>query len=547
MLSIRRLRLATGLILFTYVTLHLLNLSLGLAGLEVMTAVGTVAGTVWGSPPGFALLYGALTVHMGLALVAIYRRDSWRMPLAEALQLVLALSIPLLLAIHVISMRGGAILYGIDSDYRVLQTLFWSEQAASAVTQTAGLIAAWVHGCLGVYFWLRLKPFFERWRPVLAAAATAVPLAGLAGFVASGREVMLRAETDPDWADRALAPLQVATGAERASLRAIDERFALIFVAVILATITARWFRVWVETRGARYRLSYAGGRVVVSPVGMSILEASRANAIPHASVCGGRGRCSTCRVQVEAEEGALDPPGEEEARVLARIRAPVGVRLACQARPRADVGVTLLLPPTVGPRAARASGNFREGEERTLAVMFADLRGFTALSEAKLPYDVVFMLNRFAREMGAAIEAQGGRIDKFMGDGVMALFGLDSGAENGAREALAAAREMQRRLDRLNEALAADLPVPLRMGIGIHAGPVIVGEIGYGAASSITAIGDVVNIASRLEAQTKELGASLVVSDELCALAREEVEGARPLEVAVKGRADPVKVHAAG
>ena len=132
---------------------------------------------------------------------------------------------------------------------------------------------------------------------------------------------------------------------------------------------------------------------------------------------------------------------------------------------------------------------------------MFADIRGFTALSEGRLPYDVVFILNRyFAADRAVRSRAPAGESTNFIGDGVMALFGIESGAVEGCREALAAARLMSQRMGELNASLRAEVDQPLRIGIGIHAGPVIIGEMGYGAASSITAIGDAVNTASRLD-----------------------------------------------
>src|SRR5262249_46294281 len=159
--------------------------------------------------------------------------------------------------------------------------------------------------------------------------------------------------------------------------------------------------------------------------------------------------------------------------------------------------------------------------------------RAFTQLSEQKLPYDLVFLLNRYFAEMGHAVEAAGGHIDKFIGDGVMALFGLDSGIEAGCREGPAAAKDMGGGRQSLNRALIHDLPEPLRIGIGIHTGPAIVGEMGYGAAVSITAVGDAVNIASRLESLTKTYGCELVVSEavirragiDVGAAARHEIE----------------------
>jgi adenylate cyclase len=232
--------------------------------------------------------------------------------------------------------------------------------------------------------------------------------------------------------------------------------------------------------------------------------------------VCGGRGRCSTCRVRVRAALPGLPPASEEEQRVLNRIGARGNVRLACQLRPTIPVEVTPLLPAFARAADGSRRVDLTEGGEREIAVLFADIRGFTALAEGRLPYDIVFILNRYFDAMGRAVEQAGGRVDKFIGDGIMALFGVEAGAEAGCRDALAAARLMSLRLIELNEALRAELAEPLRIGIGIHAGPAIVGEMGYGSAAALTAIGDAVNTASRLEALTKEYESELIVSDEL-------------------------------
>jgi adenylate cyclase len=259
--------------------------------------------------------------------------------------------------------------------------------------------------------------------------------------------------------------------------------------------------------------------------------------------VCGGRGRCSTCRVRVGAGRAGLPPPSEAEARVLARVGAAPGTRLACQTRPLADVEVTPLLPSAAGPREAAAAARHRQGEEREVAILFADLRGFTALAEDKLPYDVVFVLNRYFAAMGTAVEDSGGRIDKFIGDGVMALFGVEDGIEAGCRGALGAARRMTERLGELNRALANDLERPLRIGIGIHSGPVIVGEMGYGRATSMTAIGDPVNTASRLEALTKEFDAELVLSEPVAERAGFDLSSYPRHEIELRGRAGRLAV----
>jgi len=291
--------------------------------------------------------------------------------------------------------------------------------------------------------------------------------------------------------------------------------------------------------------LTYPDGKRISVVLGTTILEASRGAGIPHASVCGGRGRCSTCRVRI-AGGGleALTAPSEEESRVLGRIGASPNVRLACQTRPSADLEVTPLLPPAPAMREVGPKPGYLQGEEREIAILFADLRDFTSLSEDKLPFDVVFILNRYFAAMGLAVEESGGRVDKFIGDGVMALFGVETDRKRGCVDALSAARRMSERLLEINAALKHDLGQPLRIGIGIHTGAVIVGEMGYGRAVSVTAIGDAVNTASRLEAMTKDLGAQLVVSDPVARIAEVDL-GAFPLqEIEVRGRARPLEVR---
>ena len=122
----------------------------------------------------------------------------------------------------------------------------------------------------------------------------------------------------------------------------------------------------------------------------------------------------------------------EPERRILRRIGATPNVRLACQLRPKGPVEVTPLLPPFAYARDGNRRVDFAQGSEREIAIMFTDIRGFTALSEGRLPYDVVFILNRYFAAVGRSVEGVGGRVDKFLGDGVMALFGIDNGAEAG-------------------------------------------------------------------------------------------------------------------
>jgi len=194
--------------------------------------------------------------------------------------------------------------------------------------------------------------------------------------------------------------------------------------------------------------------------------------------------------------------------------------------------------------REGLARASHMPGQEREVAILFADLRAFTRLAEHKLPYDVVFLLNRYFSAMGTAVERAGGRVDKFIGDGVMALFGVDADPGTGCRQALVAARGMAEALDNLNRSMAPELSEPLRIGIGLHTGPAIVGEMGYGAATTVTAIGDAVNTASRLEGLTKEYRCQMVLSDAVCARAGIDLSKFEQREIAVRGREEMLGIR---
>jgi adenylate cyclase len=184
------------------------------------------------------------------------------------------------------------------------------------------------------------------------------------------------------------------------------------------------------------------------------------------------------------------------------------------------------------------------QGSEREIAILFADIRGFTELSEGRLPYDVVFILNRYFAAIGRAVETAGGRVDKFLGDGAMALFGIESGAAAGCRAALDAARRISERLAELNASLRGEIDRPLRIGIGIHCGPTIIGEMGYGSAVAITAIGDAVNTASRLEELTKHYGCELVVSETVVRRAELDLGAFAQDEIEIRGRRETLGVR---
>jgi adenylate cyclase len=538
---IRRLRLISGLVMLTYVTMHLLNHAVGLISLETMENVLWYVFRIWTNRPAQLLLYSSFLVHYALALYALWQRRTLRLRASEMSQLMLGFAVPLLLVRHVVVTRISDSFFHTDVGYYAyLLWVYFVRSPDQGFVQMLVLVVAWGHAMIGLHFWLRVRPWYARLQSVALVGAVFVPVLSLLGAIEAGRQVAALA-ADPNWINERITLPSPDT---QRTLEAITDLLSCFFFGMVGAVLLARVARrIW-QRRHGLVRIGYPDGRIVEVTPGTSVLEASRLAGIPHASVCGGRGRCSTCRIRVRGEIHSIDPPAEDEVRVLHRIGATPNVRLACQLRPRGAVEVTPLLPPFARAADGRRRVDLAQGSEQEIAILFVDIRGFTALSEGRLPYDVVFVLNRYFAAIGFAVESAGGRVDKFIGDGVMALFGIERGAHTGCREALAAARLISARLDELNASLGGELDRPLRIGIGIHCGPAIVGEMGYGNAASITAIGDAVNTASRLESLTKSFACELVVSDETVSRAGLDLSGSPLHEIEIRGKREVLAVR---
>jgi adenylate cyclase len=289
--------------------------------------------------------------------------------------------------------------------------------------------------------------------------------------------------------------------------------------------------------------LSHPSGRTVTIHAGATVLETLRENGIPHAAVCGGRARCTTCRILVTKGLELIPVAVGLEAKALARIGATPGMRLACQVRPAKNISVMPLLAADAGAADGTVRGGL-EGSERLITVVFVDMRGSTTLGEAKLPYDVLFILNQFFHAMTKALIATNGHYSQFTGDGLMAIYGLNADPATGAADAVRGAREMLASLDQLNYQLRGDLPEPLRIGIGIHHSTAIVGAMGPPRSQIISAIGDTVNICARLESLTKEYDGLVVISRPAAEAAGLDLTGRELHQAPVKGRIEKVEFY---
>ncbi len=541
--SLRKLRLVSGLLLFFYVGSHLLNHTLGNISLPAMEAGLLVQKWLWQGIAGTTLLYGALSVHFVLGMWALYERRHFGWTRAEIVQVILGLLIPFLLMNHLFVTRIALLQFGLQKGYAQELYSLWVAAPDLGVLQVCVLIVAWIHGCIGITMWLQLKRRFEQLKAFLLCGGIILPTLALLGFFQGGK-IVRAAVHDPAWRAANLAPWQIGMPAANASLLLERNISLLVALGLVVLVLLGRLLRAWRERRGHIVRVSYPDGRIARVPPGFSVLEASRSARIPHASVCGGRGRCSTCRIRVIAASGIIPRPSAVEQGVLDRIGAGNLVRLACQLRPGGDIAVVPLLPPHFSAAALRSRVPPQPGEERFIAVLVADMRNSSRLAQTRLPFDAVFIIDRFINAIGAAVIASGGIPNQFTGDGLLAMFGLNCDPDTACRQALDAVSRIGGNIAALNRALLAEIGEPIAFGIGVHGSNAVVGEIGYAQSRVFTTLGDAANTASRLEALCKPLGCEAVISHEVLARSGAALSGFTRHDVAVRGREAALVVY---
>jgi adenylate cyclase len=538
----RQVRIACGLVMFSYIFSHFFNHALGNISYDTMEAWLRFHVWWWRIPIINFTLYAAVATHFLLGLWALYQRRHFRYTLIEITQLVFGLSIPLLIASHLGVVRMGGLLFGRDPPIYALPLFgYWVTRPYMIGVQFFLLTVAWTHGCIGLYFWLRLKPFFKWAAPFLLAVAVLLPPLAMTGTHRGAHEVTERA-LQAQWR---VEHLTFPPPAQRSVIdRTTLFYFPIFYGAAIVLVFVARGLRTLLEGRRGSVMVSYPNRRVRV-PKGLSILEASLRFNVPHASVCGGRARCSTCRVRVVSDRSALPRPSGREAFVLARVGAAgnPAIRLACQLRPQADVAVIPVLAANVGADFVRNRNRVNIGEERYIVSMFVDMRGSTKLAEARLPFDMVFLINRFLEAASQAAIDAGGQQNQFVGDGLLALFGLDADPATACRQALRAASLVASNVEYMNHEVASELKEPIQFGIGIHGGDVIIGDIGFRDHTVFTALGDAVNVAARLQDMTKTLGCAVVVSEEVWKNAGVAADALKRTEISIRGRDQPMTV----
>ncbi len=507
-----KLKLWSGMFLMIYCVTHYLNHSIGIFGLNAVDYIRDIFLFFWRNPFMNIFLPGVAVIHIYLSLSRVIRIASFRgFRRHEWFQLIAGILTVPAVALHVTGTKIAHIFYGIDDTYTAFSVSI--VDYIDIIIFNLLMLLVWIHGYIGVKYWMKVNSKYMKYLSKIEMLFFILPILALVGLISIFRESNLNQLIDPVYKEKVL----ISSNPENVDLDKLTEDTIMYFVIpylfLIILLFTGRFIYFKIKRRNNSIQISYPEGAVSKIFLGMSILEASLDAGIPHAHVCGGRGRCSTCRIRVDRGLDQLEPPRQNERRVLRRIGAPENIRLACQAFPKIDLDVSPLLAPDTNFKETATEQKYIHGSDKEICIMFTDLRAFTKISEKKLPYDVVFILNQYFKLMGEIIENKGGYLDKFIGDGTMALFGIEEGPKEGSQKAIMAAFQMIDELKKLNERLIHDLPFPLKMGIGIHSGNVIIGKMGYKHSKNLTAVGDAVNTASRLESLTKEFKCQLIIS----------------------------------
>ncbi|WP_163833586.1 adenylate/guanylate cyclase domain-containing protein [Spartinivicinus ruber] len=536
-----KLRLISGLILFSFVLTHLLNHAAGIISFQMQNQWQQWLLGPWQAGIGNILLISSLIIHALNAVYSIYQHNSLKLAKWQKTQLITGLIIPFLLIEHVIGTFIAEELLGVNHEYMSVLAIFWHVDPTKAIIQMVTLLVVWGHGCIGIHYWLRVFTGYRKYQTTLLGLAVVIPTLALAGFISAGQQLLR------DFSEDILVMHLAEANLTNEVIQTINNwvtqgRYLLIII--ILSPFALRWLKRWIKQQTTA-TITLANGHQIPLNREATLLDNLRQNNISHAAVCGGRARCTTCRIRILEGSSHFPPPSPLEQQALTKIKAPRDVRLACQSRPKGSVTIQPLISPKASPSESLKPGGL-EGQEQEVAILFLDLRESTRLAEQRLPYDVLFILNQFFSEMTEALAQTKGHYAQFAGDGLMALYGIDNdNHQQACFQALNGAKAMLAKLEKLNQRVASELDKPLQIGIGLHFGRAIVGSMGPPTAEMVSAIGDDVNIAARLESLSKQYLAPVIVSAALINQAGIERPMTTLHQATLKGRKDAVQFYA--
>jgi len=284
-----------------------------------------------------------------------------------------------------------------------------------------------------------------------------------------------------------------------------------------------------------------------------TILQASLEAGIPHYHACGGKARCSTCRIVIHEGEEKLSPPNKAELKLRKQKKFPCNVRLACQTRVTAsDVKIQRIIKDEADLDLyvyGKSSENIQTvGDEKSMAFFFLDIRNFTPFIEKHLPFDVIHIVRRLNILFSEVITQHKGKIIEYSGDGIYAVFGFDEPVNEAVNNACNAGNQILSSIQKLNKNyIVKYFDYKIDVGIGLHAGRVIVGKTRVKENNPYTVMGFPVNVASRLESSTKELNNNFIVSEYVYDMLTDQNGLPEQKQINLKGVSEPFLVRLMG
>ena len=300
------------------------------------------------------------------------------------------------------------------------------------------------------------------------------------------------------------------------------------------------------------FEVGFTSDKNIQIQKGQSLLDASLAASIPHVHVCGGNARCSTCRVLILAGEGALTSPTEKEDLLKSQMHFPDGIRLACQTYVKGNgVRLTRIIrdESDIDLYIGSSAEDFTEiGVEKKVVMCFIDIRDFTHLAETHLPFDIIHIMRKLFNSFHAIIERNSGKVIETTGDGLYAVFGLNKDINESADAAVESGYHILKDLEQMNDGYFSKyFDQRIEIGIGIHAGTVVAGDIHLGNEKHLLVMGFPVTVAARLQNATKELNNNFIISSEAWKLTRNPFSDHPSRSIHLKGVTAPVNIHLLG
>lgn len=518
----RHVTLISGLVLFLFAAFELCGDAVGLVSLQTMGDIAAWQLTFVRSWPGLVILPGACVCHVLSTLWFTIRRATLRMSVGDAALIASGILVPFLLLPYLVDTRLANIMFGVDDDILYRLAKLWPKHELGFVSL---MLLVWGHGCVGIHRWLRPRPGYRAVAPVLAVIALAIPIAAISGVIAAARIVTVLMEENSFAEQVRVATHWPSVDMEHSLWRyrwiALGSYAALLVLAA--GALITLFLRLLVAPK---IDVTYVKGPKLKASTGPTLLEISLLNGVPHAHLCGGRGRCTTCSVRIEQSDQDLPPRSAAEVALLGGDDQRI--RLACQIRPTAALTVTRLAAAVTNAKADDEVEPEPEldtaGIERQVVALSVRLQGHAALVNARPAYDAVFFLNEFLDMIHAAVVKNDGVIMRTSGSAVVAVFGQDhyrggiditrnphhdpsaqrapaqpastqtASHQAACRAAFAAAADIDIALDRLNERFSAEFGQPIVVAMGMTLGSAYLGRIGAGPSKPFTAVGPAID-----------------------------------------------------